>query len=297
MQQWFLPYETPTYTQHTQKGVPTKPCTGHSHSRFFSGIFDWAFTNLRTNFRIPLKESIHLKPHLNEHAGLKTCPQISWPSSCQEKCDLCSSPLNLDSAFACQIKCGESDAMSLYINSGLENWQHLLLSVEMLIVGTQPPCFEEAQAAHGEPLPPGRGTEAPDEHPADSISFAAMWVSHLGSRFSGPYCSCWVRQTQPCRAEPCPNYRFLSQTNGFCGFSAPVWGRTVSRIQLKQGVYTVICTHCSGSALAGLPSVAQRLCVGDNRLLDGSKAASWGAEEAEEEGRERAVDIGRVAEG
>lgn len=161
MQQWFLPYETPTYTQHTQKGVPTKPCTGHSHSRFFSGIFDWAFTNLRTNFRIPLKESIHLKPHLNEHAGLKTCPQISWPSSCQEKCDLCSSPLNLDSAFACQIKCGESDAMSLYINSGLENWQHLLLSVEMLIVGTQPPCFEEAQAAHGEPLPPRKRNWGP----------------------------------------------------------------------------------------------------------------------------------------
>lgn len=37
-----------------------------------------------------------------------------------------------------------------YVNLGLENWQLLLLSVEILIIGTQPPCFEEAQAAPGE---------------------------------------------------------------------------------------------------------------------------------------------------
>ena len=86
--------------------------------------------------------------------ALKHVPKLFDPSSCQEKWDLCSSPLNLDSAFACQIKYGDSDAMSLYIHLGLENWQLSQLSVETLIVGTQPPCFEEAQAARGESPPP-----------------------------------------------------------------------------------------------------------------------------------------------
>lgn len=131
--------------------------------------------------------------------GVKTTFQIIWHSFHWEL-GLCSCPLNLGSVIVCQTEYAKNDAVSLP-ELGREKWAATAPVSWILMVGTQPPCSEEAQAAQGEAqLKRNWGPWlAPTELSADSYHQLSSHVSRLSLEVTLPS---EAEPKLPCRALP-----------------------------------------------------------------------------------------------